>query len=399
VRILFCVTQAPLPPYNGFQLAIAGLVDALCRAGHEVAVVALMPHPSRQHEAEDYDIVPVQPPRGGPIGDAVDLARMLLLGEPMRVGRLTQKVRPVLRRAVEAFDPDVVHVSPGPLAGLDPHEYDRPTVLACFDAWHHYLEARLLVASNPLRRQYLRLSRRLVARFESREYGKFDNVTAVTEEDAAALRAVCPELDVRPVPNGVDLEPLHGPPVRQRAARLLFHGVLSYAPNVTAAGFLCRDVLPLVRREIPGARLSLVGRQPSPAVAELADLPGVEVTGEVPSLEPAMSAARVYVCPMLSGTGIKNKLLEAFAYGLPSVATPLALQGLDVVAGRDVLVGEDAHELAAHVLSLLRDDDLAERVGAAGRRYVDANHHWDAVARRYLSLYVEAIAQHGDVGR
>ena len=165
---------------------------------------------------------------------------------------------------------------------------------------------------------------------------------------------------------------------------------MSYAPNVSAAEFLALEVFPRVRRHRPDARLAIVGRAPSPRVRALADAPGVEVPGEVPDIRVPLRGSRVFACPMTSGTGIKNKLLEAMACGLPCVATPLALQGLTVVPGQHVLVGENADELSAQIVRVLADDELASRLGAAAREYVCSAHDWRATAHGYVRVWEQA---------
>ncbi len=117
----------------------------------------------------------------------------------------------------------------------------------------------------------------------------------------------------------------------------------------------------------PDARLALVGRAPPPRVRALAGLPGVDVTGEVPDVRPWLTGSRVFVCPMVTGTGIKNKLLEAMATGLPCVATPLGLGGLRVHHGRELLVGSTAEAIAAALIQVLDDNDLADRLGRTAR--------------------------------
>ena len=187
-------------------------------------------------------------------------------------------------------------------------------------------------------------------------YGRFDRVIVVSEEDRRALLAVNPTLQIAVIPNGVEADAFDWDGTPRDRALILFTGVMSYAPNATASEFLARRVLPRVGQAIPAARLALVGRNPGPKVRALGSLPGVEVVGEVPEMRPWLSRAGAYACPMLSGTGIKNKLLEAMANGLPCVATPLALQGLSVTREKEVLVGasEDRRRLVVEPRPLPR---------------------------------------------
>ena len=116
-------------------------------------------------------------------------------------------------------------------------------------------------------------------------------------------------------------------------------------------------------------------------------VPGVEVTGDVADVRPWLRACAVYVCPMVSGTGVKNKLLEAMASEAPCVVSDRALGGLSVEQERDVLVGRLPDELVAHVVRVLADPSLASGLGRAARRYVVDHHSWHAVADRYERVF------------
>jgi glycosyltransferase involved in cell wall biosynthesis len=295
-----------------------------------------------------------------------------------------------LREELERFRPDIVHVTSGRLARLGRSLPGRPAVLAALDAWHVNVAAE----SDPLFLGAWRKKARAwaVGRFERSEYGRFDRVVVVSEEDRRGLLDVAPALSIEVIPNGVDADAFAWDGTPRDRSLILFTGVMSYAPNVTAAEFLAHEVLPRVRSSVPAARLALVGRDPHSSVRTIeAEVPGVEVVGEVPEMGPWLSRACVYACPMLTGTGIKNKLLEAMANRLPCVATPLALRGVAVSPGRDVLTGSTAEELAAQLVRVLRDPALADRVGTAGHDCVRARHTWASVAQQYERVYREIV--------
>ena len=389
MRILICASEAPLPPVNGFRVMLKALVREV-RREHEVRMLAFR-SPGQEAPATGEDDMQLLPrPKGLDPTAILQMARAAAHGRPLRADRLgAPMVEPFLSQ-LSAFKPEVVHVTSGRLAGLGRVLAGRPAVLGALDAMHLNVEARALVATG-LRKRLLRTEVRRVRNFEASEYRRFSHLVVVTEADRSALLEVDSSLNVTVIPNGVDVE-FFAPDAEARVdtQRIVFTGVMSYAPNVLAAEFLAREIFPRVCTAWPEARLAIVGRSPTPRVRALADLPGVEVTGEVPDIRPWLRESRVYACPMTSGTGIKNKLLEAMACGLPCVVTPLALQGLDVAAGKQVLVGRNAEEIAREIDRVLRDDDLAARLGSKSREYVCSEHDWSAVARSYVKVWEAA---------
>lgn len=389
MRILFCVNAAPLPPMDGFRLVVDALVREL-RGGpeqrHEVRVVAFRIADQDEHGTPEYlRLVPHV--RRGAWAKAGLFVAASLRGRPLSADVEAGGMRAALLEELEGFHPDVVHVSSGRLAGLGPDLEGHPRVLAALDAHHVNIEAKVQLVTG-LRYLLLRREAQNVRRFEATAYRRFDRVTTVTAADRDALLALDPTLRITVIPNGVDLDRFAPIPDGEGDPSLLvFTGIMRYAPNVTAAQFLAREVLPRVRARRPDARLALVGRDPSPAVRALGGLDGVTVTGEVADLRPWITSGRVYVCPMQDGTGIKNKLLEAMACGVPCVATPLAARGIECVEGRDLLLAEGPDALAHAVVRVLDDDDLAERLAKAARSCVVEHHSWSAVAKAYEEVY------------
>ena len=385
MRILICAVEAPLPPVNGLRLQVSKLVEHLHR-DHEVHVVALRA-PDQSAPQSEATITIAEGPR------ASGRVRSLLRRRPPRVDDLAAAIAPAVANAVTDFRPDVLHVTSGRLAALRGHGEPLPAVLAALDAWHLNVAADRRVARSPGRRLQLLIQERLVRAFEAGEYPQYERVVVVSEEDAAALNEVSPSLQPVVIPNGVDVEHYSTRVGRDLDGdRILFTGVMSYAPNVAAAELLADEILPRVRQEWSSARVALVGRAPAERVRSLARPGLVEVTGEVEDMRAWLQTSRAYCCPMVSGTGIKNKLLEAMAAGIPVVATPLATQGLSVRHERELLIGETPDELASALVRLGRDEQLREGLAASARDYVEADHSWASVARAYARVYAEARA-------
>ena len=178
--------------------------------------------------------------------------------------------------------------------------------------------------------------------------------------------------------NGVDLdyfspvtpEPPHAPVCA-------FVGAMDYLPNIDGAVWFARIVWPNIRQRFPTAEFRIVGRKPTPTVLALASIPGVVVTGSVPDVRSFVASAAVVVAPLRLARGVQNKVLEALAMAKPVVAAPPALAALGTVLGRDLLAATAATEFADIVCELFADPVRCRELGAAGRRYVEAHHHWD----------------------
>jgi glycosyltransferase involved in cell wall biosynthesis len=298
--------------------------------------------------------------------------------------------RPSLLRALAREralrPPDLVH-----LHGWGTAQMWR--LLAGTAAVHHAVDAWGLGHANralpPWRRPLERRVEERIVAHERRHYPRLAAVLVAAERDAAYLRERAPGSRVEVIPNGVDAGPEPGPPAAEPV--LAFHGAFETAANREAALVLVREVFPLVRAARPDARVILVGRDPPPALRRLAG-DGVTVTGAVTDVRPWLERAAVYVAPMVSGTGIKNKVLEAMAAGLPVVGTPAALEGIG--AGPGTLEARTPAEVAAAVLRLLDDAAARRDAGRRARQRVLAEHTWERHAARLEALWIEVAAAH-----
>ena len=213
--------------------------------------------------------------------------------------------------------------------------------------------------------------------FAQRYFPCFDRVIVCSGADASRLAGLFPDTRFAIVPNGFrPIErALRRHPSGLGPLRLLFVGTLGYFPNIDAALFLCRQVLPelrrLTEREIC---IDLVGAGDTTALRGLIRDPDVRLRGFVEDLAPLYAAADVAVVPLRGGGGTRIKILEAFAHRVPVVTTPLGAEGIEAADGEHVLVADDADAFAQACLSVKQKPDLATELAARAAALLDARY-------------------------
>lgn len=225
-------------------------------------------------------------------------------------------------------------------------------------------------------------------RREVNVYSRADTVIAVTEDDAAVLRQDCPGLACGVVPNIHDIV-LSSLPVRPDS--LVFVGGFSHDPNVDAVLYLCNEILPFVREKRPGVTLTIVGSNPPEAVKALAG-DSVEVTGYVPETAPYLHRSAISVAPLRFGAGMKGKVGEAMAHGIPVVTTSVGAQGMGLVHRRDVMIADTPVLFAEALLELLGDGELYATVRGNALKLIEENYTAERVVQR-LTRVIEGVLQ------
>lgn len=316
---------------------------------------------------------------------------------------------------------DVAHIEHLRASALGYALMRTPAVLDSVDSISLLFERALRGSPSLKSRALALLDLARTRAYEARYTHHFEQVIVSSPEDAWALRTLRrhfhssaqdeplrrftdaaddrDEQDaISVVPNGVDLDYFAPRSIARERATIVFSGKMSYHANEAAALYLVRDIMPLVWTRRPETRVVIAGSAPPPSVRALAADRRVTVTGYLDDLRPAIASATVAVAPLRYGVGIQNKVLEAMALATPVVAARQASRALHAVEGRDLLLAEQPHEYADAILSLMDDPQRAAAIGAAGRRYVERHHTWDAAAERLECVYSAAIdtVQHND---
>jgi GT2 family glycosyltransferase/glycosyltransferase involved in cell wall biosynthesis len=211
-----------------------------------------------------------------------------------------------------------------------------------------------------------------------------DVTIVVSPVEQQVLASLAPEARVLLLSN--IHEPLPGgKPVAEREG-LVFIGGFQHPPNVDAVLWYAREVLPRLRRRVPGVRTYVVGSKVPATVRALA-APDLVVTGYVPDVTPFFTGCRASIAPLRYGAGVKGKVNLAMSYGLPVVATTPAVEGMHLVAGEDVLVADDPDAFVDAIERVCRDDALWERLSRGGidniRRHFSREVAAQALARLF----------------
>ena len=177
------------------------------------------------------------------------------------------------------------------------------------------------------------------------------------------------------------------PPLASRESKtLLFIGGFYHQPNVDAMQFFHERILPLIREKVPQVRLKIVGTNPPESIRRL-DGGGVTVTGFVQDTRPYLESATVSVAPLRFGAGMKGKVGEALAAGLPLVTTTIGAQGMSLISGQDCLIADRPAEFASDVVRLLSDSELWRKLSKNGRKFMQDNFELTEIRKALFSFF------------
>ena len=296
-------------------------------------------------------------------------------------------VREELARPVAVAVFDFLHA-----AVLAPRVLSRPTVL-----FTHNVEAEIFarhssLASGALLRQVWRSQHRKMVAFESASLRRFDVVVAVSQRDADKFVADYGCAPPEVIPTGVDLDFFaYAPPTRDRD--VAFCGSMDWLANRDGVQFMMDQVWPSIVRQVPDARMTIIGRAPPTNLIDAARQRNLAwtFTGFVDDVRPHLSGAAVSVVPLRIGGGTRLKVFESMAMGPAVVSTQIGVEGLPVVSGTHCLIADDAEAIAAATVRLLRDQEERERLSRAARAYVDRNFGFAVAARVFERACLLAI--------
>ncbi|MCB0207897.1 MAG: glycosyltransferase [Anaerolineae bacterium] len=393
LRILFISPYVPSPirvrPYN--------LIKHLAKRGHQITLLALIP-PGEDTSSLDIlrtwcdRVETVVLPRWRTLWNTASAipAGIPLQAAYSRSPEMAERIQSVQQNA--KFD--VVHVEHLRGSELSSAVNSTPIVFDSVDSITLLFEHVCASGPNWKSRMMARLDLARTRRYEGDLLKRYPQVLVTSPKDRDALvkfSTIRNPQRFTVLPNGVDLEyfkPIDSP---RETETIVFTGKMSYHANIAAALDVAKHVMPLVWQQFPQAHFVIAGKDPAPEIEALTDDPRIIVTGTVPDLRPYLAKATVSVSPMRYGVGIQNKILEAMAMGTPVITTSNALSSLQATDGEELLIGDTPEAVAHNIIELFKDQTLAQRVGDAGRYYVETYHDWNVTAENLEAVYRDVM--------
>lgn len=390
---LFLSRWFPYPADNGSKLRIYNLIKALA-AAKTVDLISFYQQPVSEEalaEMRRYcrrvEALPYIPFRPGGwkarLGFLSPLPRSVLATRSAAMERYVQ-------RALQEEAYDVVIASQIDMAPYAAGLKGAANILEEIELTTLYEQyAR---QGRPLARFRRWLTWQKTARYAARMARLYRGCTVVSAGERRRLLELAPGYDpLEIIPNGVDLQQYAGNYGEPRPDTLLYSGALTYQANFDAVDFFLRQIFPLILAQRPAARLVITGSQEGAPLDRLPSGEALQFTGYLEDIRPQVAQSWVSVVPLRVGGGTRLKILESLALGTPVVATAKGAEGLELEAGRHLLIADEPEVFARHVLDLLQNRRLRDEIGGQGKQQVGLKYNWQDIGKKFNRFVDEIV--------
>ena len=403
MKVLLLTQVLPYPPDSGPKIKTWNVIKYLAQQ-HEVTLVSFV----RGDQSADVQrlraycrsVHTIQMVRN-PLRDGWALIRSLFSGQPwMMVRDEVYEMHQLIERLSAETSFDIVHADQLNMGQYALRLSGTRKVLDTHNAlWLLYKRLWQTMRTGP-KKWLLGRDWRLLKRYEARLCQEFDRVMAVSEEDRAALQeAAGHSVDITVIPIAVDTDELKPVNRSPDADHILYLGTMYWPPNIDGVFWFIHEVLPLLRAQRPNLVFDVVGARPPQELLELSKPDtGINVTGYVKDITPYLEKAGMMIVPLRAGGGMRVKILEALAYGVPMVSTTLGCEGIAVTSEQEVLIADTPQDFAQAVLRLLENRSQADELAKNGRTLIEMKYDYrmacQPLEQVYQSCHEKASHQH-----
>ncbi len=396
MKVLQLCNKPPYPPVDGGTMAMHSITKGLLSEGCEVRVLTVETdkHPvctdkipeeyrAATHLESVYIDLNVK---------VLPASVALLCGESYNVKRyrsevFAHKLKEILQQ--ESFD--VVHVESiflTPYVPLIRKYSDAKIILRAHNVEHMIWKHVALSTGNPFRKWYIKHLALALRAYELEHINDYDGVVSITSNDASTFRELGCRRPIVSIPFAI--EPQQIATCNTEPASLFHIGAMDWMPNRESIDWLLKKVWPIIHRDVPQAHLYLAGRK-MPHSLMHTKIEGVEVVGEVKDANRFINDKQINVVPLLSGSGIRVKIIEAMAMGKAVVTTSVGARGIEYTDGVNILIANTPEEFACQIKKLVEDHDYRTQVGMAAAKLIAEQYNLKYVTDRLIQFYKERL--------
>lgn len=387
MRLMFLTCTFPLPVNNGSRMRIWALLRALAAEGHDIRLVCLaQPDELNTDDAplrelcSSIEILPLAFSSSFSAGNIGERLQKLFSPLPFGVARFRSPEMEA-RVAAGASEVDAVFAEACyPMVNV-PESLPIPIILDNQNVEHMLVRRYVAQEKNPVKRAYAWMEYLKLRSWEKACCSRSVEVLVCSEQDRALVQQFSPSTSALVVPNTIDVD-TYSPIPEADEKTIVYSGTMDWFPNRDAVEYFALQILPELRRLVPGVRFIVAGRTaPEEFRRQFASMPDVHFTGTVPDMRVEIGKAAVCVVPLRIGSGTRLKILEAAAMGKAIVSTTVGAEGLDFQNGREIILADDPGEFARAVARLISDRSARQEVGAAARQRVVASYSFASLCQ------------------
>ncbi len=397
MKILVICNKSPFPPSEGGPMAMNAIINGLLEAGHQVRVLAVN---SEKYHININDIP--QEYREKTKIEFVDLdlrvkisgaLRCLLKGKSYHVERfISEAFRQKLIEILKEEQFDIVQLEMifmAPYIETIRQNSNAIIVLRAHNVEHLIWDRIAKKTSFWPKKWYIQHLTHALSRYERRVIKDVDGIAAITYRDAMFFRGITstPVIDI---PFGIDTNDFT-PSFAVKEKPTFFHiGSMNWMPNEEAISWLLHDIWPTVVSRLPEAQLHLAGRN-MPKWLLRRHFPNVIIDGEVPDAKEFVASHDIAIVPLISGSGMRIKIIEAMAMGKTVITTMVGAEGIQYEEYKNIIIGNNADQIAEMMIKAYQNSQNCQEIGKNARQLIENQYDNKKIIQRLLLFYNEII--------
>ncbi len=397
LNILFICNKSPWPPKEGGPIAMNNLIEGLIKHGHRVKVLAIN---TNKYAVDEKDI-PENYKRSIALQlGYIDLSVKLL---PAFFNLFSHRSYHVQRFVSKRFEKlltdvlkqhlfDIVQIETlfmSPYIDVVKQNSEAKIILRAHNIEHLIWKRLYDTSNNPLKKIYLHHLSKTLEVYEKNILNRYDGIIPITEKDAVWFKRNTSS-PVKAIPFGLDLHKTNQF-TNKISEHALFHiGAMNWMPNEEGIRWFLHQVWPKLHSDLPKLKLYLAGRE-MPQWLKDYQQEGIVVLGEVADAYEFINAYTISIAPLLSGSGMRIKIIESMGMGKAVISTSIGSEGIDVENGKNILIADNRQDFVDAIKTVYRDKNLCSQIGIEAARLVREKYDNNKIISRLNAFYEKIL--------